>query len=398
MKRNVKMVIGMACAAAMVVPMFAFASCGEKEAGRVMNVACNPEVEFVLDVNDKVISVNAINEEGNLVISAEAFKNVEGKSAEEAAKLFVQVSKESGFIVEGNVSAVGVTNEVSISISGEDVQALYDEVKASVTTYFSEENITATVAELKTIAEAELEALVAQCAPYLEEAEIKAMEYSALLETIAESRKETAEFYSQEIKNAYYDAKARAMEAAELETLKSQVNSLAAAGLEFVSTQYNNAVTSIEEARYNNLVSPDSAYQKALAAFQTQKVEYLNYRNYVASQENVSQDQLDHLATLDGLVDAAESALVGAGEAANDILDGLKAGVKTAYDAVVSAIEMLSVKVSEHLNEISAAQKTAIENNAAAFESEYSELVAAAKASWKSMREAYDKEYTPDAE
>ena len=57
---------------------------------------------------------------------------------------------------------------------------------------------------------------------------------------------------------------------------------------------------------------------------------------------------------------------------------------------------MLSVKVSEHLNEISAAQTTAIENNAAAFESEYSELITAAEASWKSMREAYDKDFAPE--
>ena len=46
---------------------------------RVMNMSINPSVEFVLDEEDKVITANALNEEGNLIIGAEDFV---GKTAE----------------------------------------------------------------------------------------------------------------------------------------------------------------------------------------------------------------------------------------------------------------------------------------------------------------------------
>jgi hypothetical protein len=96
----------------------AFVGCGDKgkaDEKTIMNVSLNPEVEFVLDSNNKVVSVNALNEEGNLVISAEAFENVEGKSAEEAAQLFVKVSAETGFLVSGTAS--DGENEVEIVVA-----------------------------------------------------------------------------------------------------------------------------------------------------------------------------------------------------------------------------------------------------------------------------------------
>ena len=261
------------------------ASCGgeeAKDATTVMNVSCNPKVEFVLDADNTVISVNALNEEGNLVISAGAFT---GKTAGDAAKLFVEISKETGFIVSGNVTAVDETNEIEISISGDTATAetLYNDVKTTVEGYLSKENITANIEKAAAITEAQLEMLVAECAPYLEAAEIKAMEYAELVATIAESRKETAEYYSQELKNAYYEAKAFVMEQAEIETLKSKASNLFVALIDGVYTTYAESVTEIENVRMEYLVSEDSGYQKALKEFRAAKVEFLNYRNEVAS-------------------------------------------------------------------------------------------------------------------
>ena len=197
----------------------ALVGCGGKENAddkTVMNISLNPSVEFVLDKDNKVVSVNALNEEGNLIVGVEGFV---GKDAEDAAQLFVQVSKETGFIVEGNASVAD--NKLSISISGDEKAAtdLYNEVKGKVDAYFSAENVTAVVEQAAAITEEQLEKLVAECAPYMEAAEVKSMEYAELVETLYQSRKETAEFYSQELKNAYYEAKAFVLEQAELETL-----------------------------------------------------------------------------------------------------------------------------------------------------------------------------------
>ena len=47
----------------------------------------------------------------------------------------------------------------------------------------------------KKIAKEYLEKLVKECSPYLEEAEIKAMEYDELIKEIQTSRKETAKLF-----------------------------------------------------------------------------------------------------------------------------------------------------------------------------------------------------------
>ena len=382
--------IAIICSALMLATgMSALTGCfgGKDEEGKVMNVALNPEVEFVLDKDDKVVSVNAINEEGNLIISAAAFENVEGKTAEEAAKLFVQVSKENGFLFEGTLGAG--QNEIKISLSGDEKAAeeLYNDVKSSINAYATELGITATVADMVAVTKAQLEQLVADCAPYLEQAEIQAMEYAELLNEIAASRQETAEFYSQELKNAYYEAKAFAMEQAELQVLKDQLAPLTQIAFNAAYNLYTVAVTTIENTRLTMLVNENSPYQLALKAFRAAKTEYLNYRNYVASleQTEVTTAISNQLATLQTALDSTETALLNAGVQANNALDTAKAQVTTAYETVVGYIEQASIQASQFLNEISTAQTAAQAEFFTEFETNYAAAVTAAKNNWAAM-------------
>lgn len=354
---------------------------------KVMNLSLNPSVEFVLDAEDKVVSVNALNEEGNLIISAETFV---GKDAQTAASLFVEVSKEAGFLVTANAT---VKNEaLTISISGDTKEAteLYNSVSQKVNEYLSAENITATINQVAAITEEQLEALVAECAPYMEEAEVKAMEYAELVETLYESRKETAEFYSQELKNAYYEAKAFAMEQAELEFLKGKLSGATQAMVDIVYKTYTKAVESIETTRLTMLVNADSIYQKALKSFREAKTAYLNYRAEVAAMEQteITQAITNLLNQYEQTVETTEQALLDAGKTANDTLDTIKVNVKTAYDAVVKAIEEASVKAENFLGEISTKQKEAITALTTSFETDYANAIAAAKADWQAMRDS----------
>ena len=374
----------------------ALAGCKDKDGAdnkTVMNISLNPSVEFILDSENKVVSVNALNEEGNLIIGAEAFV---GKDAEEAAQLFVKVSHETGFLVEGNATVAD--NAISISLSGNEEAAakLYDEVKAQVNTYLSAENITAQVEKVAAITEEQLEKLVAECAPYMEEAEVKALEYMELVETLYESRKETAEFYSQELKNAYYEAKAFILEQTELETLKSKVTGLAQMGLEAAYKVYAEAVKGIESLRMQMLVNEDSPYQVALKQFREAKVTYLNYREEVATMEQtqITQDILTLLNSYEQAVNTTEQALLSAGETANTALDTAKAQVKTAYETVVGLIETASVKANDYLSEISTQQQTAKEQFFTDFETNYAAAIASAKNDWSAMKTELQKSGT----
>lgn len=381
-----KKVMAIMCSAAMLATgAVVLTSCGssEKEATTVMNVSCNPEVEFVLDSDNKVVSVNALNEEGNLIISAEAFV---GKSAEDAAQLFVEVSAETGFLVSGNVTLAGAENEIEIEISGDAATAekLYNNVKTEIGTYLTENNIQAEIEALETITKEELAELVAECEPYLEAAEVRAMEYADLLETLADSRKETAEYYSQELKNAYYEAKAIAMEQAELEVLKEHVIAGMDILLDAAYDAYEGAVETIEMIRMNNLVSEESLYQKALAEFRDAKIDFLNYRNYVASLEQTEElaDYQAMLANFQVIVDAKESALIAAGEAANELLDGAKKTVENAYQGVVGLVEKTAVKAEE----ISKKQKEATAQFFNDFEKNYAAAKQTAEENWANMK------------
>lgn len=370
-----------------IVCSFSFTACAPQETQKVMNLSLNPQVEFVLDADDKVVSVNALNEEGNLIVSAEVFV---GKTAQEAAELFVEVSKETGFIVSGRVNTG--ENELKISFSGSEAKAtaLYNSVKAQVEEYLTEENISATITKATSITKAKLESLVAECAPYLDEAKIQAMKYDELMQELVKSRQETAEFYSQELKNAYYQAKAFAMEQAELQAIKVQEGISGISGILFDAafSTYTSAVEMLENTRMMALVNEDSPYQIALRAFREAKTNYLNYRNYVA---NLEQNELTtqistQLASFQSVVDSAETALLQAGQTANATIDSAKAQLQSAYDSVVGLIQGYSSKVSQYATQIATKQaeaQTTFFNN---FETSYANAISAAQANWNDMK------------
>jgi hypothetical protein len=366
----------------------ALAGCKDEDGAdnkTVMNISLNPSVEFILDSENKVVSVNALNEEGNLIIGAESFV---GKTAEEAARLFVEISKETGFIVEGETSLA--ENKVSVAFSGEKETAtkLYNQVKTKIESYLTSENVTVIVEQAAAITEEQLEKLVAECAPYMEEAEVKALEYMELVETLCESRKETAEFYSQELKNAYYEAKAFVLEQSELETLKSKVTGFAQAALDVAYKAYADSVKNIEDLRMKTLVNEDSPYQLALKKFREAKTTYLAYRADVAAMEQteITQEVTNLLNSYEQAVNAAEEALLSAGTTANATLDAVKTQIKTAYDMVVRQIESASVKASEFLGEISTNQQAAKEQFFTDFETNYAAAITAAKDNWAAMK------------
>ncbi len=359
--------------------------CGNQDEKTVMNVSCNPSVEFVLDKDDKVVSVNALNEEGNLILTAQTFV---GKDAEEAAKLFVQVSKETGFIVAGSVKSG--ENEIEIAFSGDAKSAteLYNSVKDCVDQYLSEENITATLKQAQAITEEQLEKLVAECEPYMKEAEIKALNQMELVEKLYESRKETVDLYSQELKNAYYEAKANILQQAEVEYLKSKVPALSQIALEISYTAYTAAVDAIENIRLTQLVNEDSAYQLALKAFREAKVNFLKYREQVAQME---QSEITPIiqATLDGYesaVNSAEQTLISVGQSANLMLDSAKEDVTDAYNKIIAKIEQASIKLNDHLDEIGEKQAQMKEQFFTDFETAYAQAITSAQTNWENMK------------
>lgn len=370
-----------------IVCPFIFAACGTQKAeSTVMNVSLNPEVEFILDENDTVVSVNALNEEGNLIINGQVFV---GKSAEEAVKLFVSISKETGFLVSGNVN-VG-ENEVNISFSGDTKKAenLYKDIKAKVEQYLSEENITATLNKVETLSKEYLQKLVEKCAPYIEKAKVEAMSYKELLDELIASRKETAELYSQELKDAYYRAKADIVNEEKFEYLKSQLSEAQKVAFETINEIYMSAKKSLEETKYSLFVDESSAYQVALKNYRAAKTEFLNYRNYVASLEpnEVTEAVTKTLDAFEAQLKNAEEALNTAYNSAMTSFETAQITLDKAYNALVNFLAEAGKDVNGALDKIQTNLDTTLTSFEDSFKSKHSEQMQKAQTEWKQMKD-----------
>ena len=84
-----------------------------------VSLRINPEIEMVVDENDTVVAVNAINEDGDIVLSDLEW---EGKSSEEAAEAFTDKAVELGYLDPDSEDAT-----VYVDVDGED-----DEISVNV--------------------------------------------------------------------------------------------------------------------------------------------------------------------------------------------------------------------------------------------------------------------------
>ncbi|HBJ18173.1 MAG TPA: hypothetical protein DDY70_00265, partial [Clostridiales bacterium] len=328
-------------------------SCGgntPKKEPSVMTLSLNPEVEFVLDENGVVVSANALNEEGNLVLNAGVFV---GKTNEEAVKLFIDITKDTGFLVSGSVEAG--ENNIKVAFSGEDAEKRYDAIKKNVTDYLDTKGITAGFENVAALTDAYFDEQLAKCLPYLDEAKITAMSYEEKLEALKASREETAKLTSEELKNAYYEAKELAYEKAKLEYVKEKANIITAAMIDSASVTYFNLCDSLEKLRYDSLIKEDSLYQVALAEFRRAKVEFLNYRAYVAGlpEGETTEAMTAHLDALEEVLNGAEQSLANAYAMANAAIDEGKKQLDSAYATLISTIKSIDSSVAASLDEAS---------------------------------------------
>ena len=105
MRKFKKLGIG-ALALALGIGATGLTGCSPKEEMQIMNLSVNPGVEFVVDKDDKVLSVTARNEDGAYLL--EKFTNFTGMSANDAALKFIELSEEYGFVVSGTANGENI--------------------------------------------------------------------------------------------------------------------------------------------------------------------------------------------------------------------------------------------------------------------------------------------------
>jgi len=258
-------------------------ACGKDDTTKVMNVSLNPEIEFILDKNDKVVTVSASNNEGNFIVANADFS---GLSAEDAIELFLTKAKESGYIIDG-VGVLG-DDEISIEISGENAEDLFDDVKKSAKEYLSSINVDITI-DFDEIEKEDIEELVADCMKEYSDSDLADLSEEELIELLKTSREETENFFSEELKEFYYNCRFEEILKQKFEAIKTQLDAMTSSipGVDLsamknnMSSKLTEFATKIEDyknAYINNYLSESSDYQEAMQNYIDAKKEVLEAR------------------------------------------------------------------------------------------------------------------------
>ena len=284
-----KRIIGIIMMLAIALSVLLFTSCSNNEpkAGSVtrMTVDINPSVELMIDDQNKVVSVTALNDDGGILIVGEA---IVGKTPEEAVEMIVTLAADTGYLVRGSVEAE--ENTVKISVSGNTAYAeqLMKKVSEKADGVMKALDIKGKIEKAEALKIDALRKIALSTSIYTED-EINAMDEEKLNKVISEGRIETALLLSEEMRTAYYSAKNYKISFAEREETAKVIEGLGGiykmthTAYKAALDVYSAAIAELDSFRYDMLVSQESEYQKSLAKLREAKVELLKQRSYTAS-------------------------------------------------------------------------------------------------------------------
>lgn len=299
----------------------------------VMNMSINPEVEFILDKNNKVVSVSAKNDEGNFIIAKASF---EGMSAEEAAKLFVKISNENGFVAE--------VGDLKVEISGDKAQELFNNVKANVEIYIDQEGLNISI-DFEKISREELENLLEDCMKELSDEQIKALKNDEIIAKLKEMRDQTKDLNTQKLKDMYYEFRAQAIEKAQFDAYIEAIKASTIFNKDQIIAYYNELtqkIAAMQKEFVDEFMAVSSDYQHKMQEFIIAKQELLQARVDEANQLVLAEKQ--------AAVQLAEAGLKAAETAAETAIGTVKTTFATVKATLKSAIDQVIGNLPDSIN------------------------------------------------
>ena len=377
---------------AVLLTAISFTSCSndakpEEGSATRMTVDINPSVEFMIDDQNKIVSVTALNDDGSILIVGEAFV---GKTPEEAIEMMVTLASDTGYLVQGNAEAS--ENTVKISVSGDSKYA--EQLKKNITEKANDTlkalDINGKVEKVEALKIDALRQMALSTSLYTEE-EISTMDEGQLYKVISAGRVETALLLTEEMRNAYYSAKEYKISFAEREETARIIKELGGlynlthAAYKTALDVYSTAITELDHFRYEMLVSPESEYQKSLTKLREAKVELLKQKNYTASLDINGEEYASATVTLQLSEENYNKMLAAYEKIGNDLNASLEALIANLRQAETKLIELedtlfdenIEAKLQEKATEIEANLNAAKDGFFAEFESAHAEDIAA---------------------
>ena len=375
----------------LLLTAISFTSCSNAnpEEGSVtrMTVDINPSVEFMIDDQNKIVSVTALNDDGSILIVGEAFV---GKTPEEAIEMMVTLASDTGYLVQGNAEAS--ENTVKISVSGDSKYA--EQLKKDITEKANDTlkalDINGTVEKVEALKIDALRQMALSTSAYTEE-EIRTMDEGQLYKVISAGRIETALLMTEEMRSAYYSAKEYKISFAEREETARIIKelgglySLTHTAYKTALDVYGTAITELDNFRYEMLVSPESEYQKSLTELREAKIELLKQKNYTASLNVNGEEYASATATLQLSEENYNKMLAAYEKIGTDLNAAIEALITKLRQAESKLTELedtlfdanIEAKLQENAAEIEASLNAAKDGFFAEFESAHAEDIAA---------------------
>lgn len=328
-------------------------SCSNADDLQVMTMSVNPGVEFIVDKDDKVVSVTASNEDGAYILNK--FEEFTGMSAKDAASKFLELSEECGFVVSGTMNG----EKITISVSGEGADKLYKDVKQAISSKVSELGMQ--IGAMVKIAESDIKDMIEECYQEYTSSEIADLSEEKMLEMLKASREETKGLFTEDERLEYYKDRAQTILETKIATIEEYVNNMDTIvattfkttlmpALEAVKTGINNAYNLVDSTLNTALSQIESERETYIA----KKKEYLEkveeYRTAIESnnEELVAKLKAD-LSQLGGQAKDYQDALMekltnAKSELVSEVqtqVQTLLAGLNTAVDNILTGISNL---------------------------------------------------------
>lgn len=373
------------CATLFVALSLASCSKAMPEEGSVtrMTVDINPSVEFMIDDQNKILSVTALNDDGSILIVGETFI---GKTPEEAVEMMVTLASETGYLVSGNAQMTENTVKVSVSGDSKYAEQLMKDISKKADAVLKELDIPGQVEKAEALKIDALREMALATSLYTEE-ELSAMDEGQLCKVISAGRVETALLLTEEMREAYYTAKEYEISFAQREETAKIIQGLGGlynlthAAYKTALDVYSTAITELDQFRYDMLVSPESEYQKSLTKLREAKVELLKQKNYTASLDVNGEEYASATVTLQLSEENYDKMLAvyeKIGTELNASLEALIATLRQAESKLVELEETLfdeniEAKLQEKASDIEAALNAAKDGFFASFEEAHGE-------------------------
>ncbi|MBQ9790737.1 MAG: hypothetical protein IJW24_04005, partial [Clostridia bacterium] len=334
--------------------MFTLVACGKDtddvDESQVMNLSVNPSIEFVLDKDDEILSVSASNEDGAYLL--QKFSDWVGMDADDAALKFLELAEEYGFVVKGETDG----QKFTISVSGQEAQELYEDVKEEISTKATEFGLS--IDSMVKIEKQKIEAKVAEMYQDYTSEQIEALSEEKLIELLKTSMDETKDLLTDDEKQAYYRERAQKV----LETKMAAVDAYLAehsAGLQGLLNSGLQALVDVMNGFYNtlkNTIFPelndriDQLYETATTGINAVRENYLAAKKLYLEKVQEYKDALE--ASTNPETDADVIAAKQAMNEAKSVADGIWESLDDARDAAKSTLmseleEKVYVKISK---------------------------------------------------